>query len=568
LIALVAAFSLEAQEKQRIAVIPFNPINIPKDEAEVVYKDFEASLTATNAYVLIDREEIIQLLGGGESSLFSCTNESCALHIAANVAADRVIRGSLWRGETGYVLKIQIVDVSTKSIVFLEKVSERFLSRMRDSMNLLAHKVAGLVVVKSGNYEIARQFTEVFVDTSPSRADIYVNGIEKGTSPDLISRVPLGRITISARYGNFYGEQTLNVTADTRTVHLECREVYGNLEIQTGHDLDVYLDGRWLGKASDGPFKNLPIGIHKLELKGEGLYWREVVTLRSDRQTVVEAQPEPYGRIEYGIPDGATAEITGEMFREVVVGYGTLPVPVGVYSTAVTGKNYESYQKPSLTVSQEEVVTLQPVLEYTKDYERRLFMEQIEEAERSIQYGYRPSTRDIQELRNLKQAIMGSKHEFPNLLSRVETLIETAERILGIGSVSEPETEQTIAEKERRLNELLAQKQELELRLESSYLARRRRRIAGWTSFGLSMASAGVAGVFYYFANDAYRDYQTAPPSETEEKKKLVKLWDTATIAALGTSGGFLLLSSIFWVARPSANQLNEELDSLESQIE
>ena len=41
---------LEAQERQRIAVIPFNPVNIPKDEAEIIYTDFESIGTRSSGY--------------------------------------------------------------------------------------------------------------------------------------------------------------------------------------------------------------------------------------------------------------------------------------------------------------------------------------------------------------------------------------------------------------------------------------------------------------------------------------------------------------------------------------
>ena len=85
----------------------------------------------------------------------------------------------------------------------------------------------------------------------------------------------------------------------------------------------------------------------------------------------------------------------------------------------------------------------------------------------------------------------------------------------------------------------------------------------------MSTASAGLAGLFYYFGNDAFRDYQSAAtPDEAAEKEKLVQLWDTATLAALGTSGACLIISSIFWISRPSVRQFTEELDSLDREIE
>jgi len=560
--------SLDAQEKQRLAVIPFNPVNVPKDQAEVIYTDFEKALTETNAYVVIGRDDIIKLLGEGQQSLFSCTSDDYAIDIASQLAGRQVVRGRLVQSSEGYTLEIQILDVSEGRVLFKDTVAARFLSDMRDLMVLLAYKVAGLITIRNDNPTIAREFTQLFVETVPSRANIYINGIQKGISPDLIDHVPVGRIKVSAQYGNFYGERTLEVTQNTGEIRIECKEVYGSLAIRADENLDVYLDDRWLGNVASGPFNNLSVGIHTLELKGQGLYWREEVVLQSNRQTVVAAEPEEYGSIEYGFPQGAAAEITGEMLREVVAGYGVLPVPVGTYSAAVTGKNFEPYEELSITVSQNKPVTFQPVLVYTEEYEYELFDEQIREAERSIQYGYRPTSSDIQELRNLKQAITQSKHSFPTLLGRVEVLLERTGTISGIDSLSDGETERDIAEKERKLNRLLTEKQGLELEMESRSLARKRRATGGWIFLGISMTTTGLAGLSYYFANEAYREYQTAPPAEAADKEKLVKLWDTATIAALGTGGVSLLISSIFWISRPSIKRITQELDALNRAIQ
>ena len=187
----------------------------------------------------------------------------------------------------------------------------------------------------------------------------------------------------------------------------------------------------------------------------------------------------------------------------LVTGYGILPLRVGNYSITVTGKNYESYVQPVLAVSQNEAVAFQPTLEYTRDYEYELFNERITEMERSIQYGLRPTNTDIRAMQELKASITQSKHSFPLLLARVEKLIDWARTTIGEGSLVEPESEKDTAAKEQRLKALLAQKQGLELQLATTQLKRKRRTVGGFISFGLSMASAGAAGILYFAANDA-----------------------------------------------------------------
>ncbi len=92
---------------------------------------------------------------------------------------------------------------------------------------------------------------------------------------------------------------------------------------------------------------------------------------------LVLSKAEEFGRIEYGIPEGASAEITGDMFREVVMGYGILSVPTEKHSITVSGKNYENHDQITVSVVRGATVTLLPELQYTKEYEYELFTARI-----------------------------------------------------------------------------------------------------------------------------------------------------------------------------------------------
>ena len=102
----------------------------------------------------------------------------------------------------------------------------------------------------------------------------------------MISRVPLGRIRIEARQGNLYGERVLQVTENIKQVQIELAETYGSPVIKSeDSNVDVYLDSRWLGKIGSGSFRNLSVDIHTLELKGQGLYWRDEVLIPGNQST-------------------------------------------------------------------------------------------------------------------------------------------------------------------------------------------------------------------------------------------------------------------------------------------
>jgi hypothetical protein len=548
--------SICGQEKQRTAVIPFNPINILKADAEVIYTSFETALVQTDTFFVIDSNEIGRSLVEQGYSLFDCTNEQCAVEFGKLLSAGQVILGSLSYFGGSYTLKIKVIDLSNEKTVYLDKVSASSLDQMSEAMELFAFKLAGLTYTENGEHKIARQFCELFIETTPSRADIYINGVKKkGTSPELISRTPLGRIRIEARQGDLYGERDLQVTENIKQVQIKLAETYGSMVIKSeDSNVDVYLDSRWLGKLGSGSFSNLSVGIHTLELKGQGLYWRDEVLIPGNQSAVIEVPLKEYGALDYAIPEGATAEIKGRMFRKVVKGYGTLPVPAGDYSITVTGKNYEQYEDTGIIVPKGANIFLKPALIYSREYEYDLFTGKLEEAEQILNFGYLLTYTDIERFEDLKKEIELPKYSFTDLIPRAESLIERAKEIVGVEPLIESvEEDENIPDKDKRLEGLFMQKQELEIKIENSFLENKTKTIGGWTSLGLGLVSAGLSGLFYYFSNEAYEKYE--------------RFWDTSAYIALGTSGFCLIVSSLLLLTRPSTEHFTAVLETVEKEI-
>ena len=193
---------------------------------------------------------------------------------------------------------------------------------------------------------------------------------------------------------------------------------------------------------------------------------------------------------------------------------------------------------------------------------------------RVIGYGYRLTSGDILKLKELRQAIAQSRHGFPELVSRVESLIERAETIVAAEAVVAAPAAGGAErlEKERKLNELMGQKQQLELQIEGRRLEGKRKISRGWVSFGVGLATGGLAGLFQYLANEAYREYEESywigSWEQAQRKEDEVRLWDISTIAALGASGVCIIISSVLWVSRPPTRELSRELQSITKQIE
>jgi len=436
-------------------------------------------------------------------------------------------------------------------------VDTKSIAKMTDAVNLLAFKLAGLTYYRGEQVEIAKEFGEVFIQTKPSGAEIYVNGSRRGVSPDLVSRVPLGKVKIECRKGNLYGIEEIEITETSSELFVKLSEIYGNLFIKSSEkNVKVYLDDSLLGELESGFFKNIPIGEYSLELFGDGLYWKETVSIRPNESTRVEAYPRAFGIIQYELPEGAVAEIVGNMYREVVGGEGVLPLWAGFYDVNVSGKIYETYAL-NVTIKRGAEFKIRPSLRYNREYESKQFTKLLAESGKIFSEAYRIKQSDIDNLVSLRGKIKESHHSFPELIARAELLIDRAnEKII-------------IQGKRDSLEKLIFRKQELEEKISRINRSRKTRKIVGWASLGAGLVSAGLSGLFWYLSDRAYENYQDASiTTDAVKYRKEVQSWDTFTYVAGGTAGIGVGLSILMWVTAPKPDQYESELNEVNLSID
>lgn len=130
----------------------------------------------------------------------------------------------------------------------------------------------------------------LFIKTEPLGARVIVNGEDKGESPVLLDNMPLYTpLTVEAKKGNMYAKKEVSLKKQELTeVALSLEVLKGSLFIKTEErDVSVYIDGKNLGEIGAGLFKDIPAGSHKVELKGNLLYWKGNAEVLKDRVAVV-----------------------------------------------------------------------------------------------------------------------------------------------------------------------------------------------------------------------------------------------------------------------------------------
>lgn len=312
LVLVVSLFSLAAQDKARVAIIPFEAREVSQSEAQVMTELFETALVKTGVYNIIEQTDIEAIVEAQSYSLSGCVDDACAVEVGKLLSAELIVIGTLSKVGGQYIANAKFVDVALGKNVNADSVSAADIGEMTTSgATLLAYKLAGLTFSEGGTEQIASNFGEIYVGTSPSEADIFVNGMRRGTSPMVIEKIPFGQVVISARLNNLVGEETITInSSNIQEVELGLKIAYGRLFIKSSETaVDVYLNNRRLGPLGGGLFRDIEAGEHTLVLKGNGYFYSEDITVEEEQTLSIDAYPYPVGVFEYKLSSGEQISI-------------------------------------------------------------------------------------------------------------------------------------------------------------------------------------------------------------------------------------------------------------------
>jgi TolB-like protein len=121
---VVAAFHARAQEdKPRIAILPFQAVEVPQSVSVVISTLFETYLVNTKAYTVLsqgDRDRILEVQAG---SIEDYADEDQAIQIGKLLSAEQIIIGTVAALGSKYIINAKIIDVTTSETLGAGSIS-------------------------------------------------------------------------------------------------------------------------------------------------------------------------------------------------------------------------------------------------------------------------------------------------------------------------------------------------------------------------------------------------------------------------------------------------------------
>lgn len=193
-------------------------------------------------------------------------------------------------------------------------------------------------------------FAKLSLSSSPSGADVYINGDYRGKTPLTLNLSP-GNYSVTFRKEG-YREETRYITlgeGESRSIHIDLKPLRATLRLRTDPvGVDVYMDGRYAGTTSEsGLTIVLDPGTYSIRLEKEG-YETDSFTVNlkaGEEKEVFRRLEEKVVFSEVRIetqPSGATVYLNGYYHGETPI---TIYVQTGTYEITIVKPGYRTIVK-------------------------------------------------------------------------------------------------------------------------------------------------------------------------------------------------------------------------------
>ncbi len=185
--------------KPHIAVLNLDAVGVTQEVALTLSDRLRTELAQTNAFVLVERNQMDKILKEQGFELSGCTTDACAIEAGRLLNVQEICVGSVGKIGNLYTVSLRLINVETGQVI--KTVSEDCPCPIEDvltrSMHNAALKLAGLLPAQTTPLT-----GKLAIRSQPAQARIFIDGKDYGQTPDTVS-LPAGKHTLILRKNRF-----------------------------------------------------------------------------------------------------------------------------------------------------------------------------------------------------------------------------------------------------------------------------------------------------------------------------------------------------------------------------
>jgi hypothetical protein len=175
----------QQEDKLRVAILDFtNTGGLSKQETVTLGNRLRSMLVKTNAFVVLERGQMDDILNEQGFQQSGCTTTECAVEMGRLLNVQKMISGTIGKLGQTYTIDLSLIDVETAEIeksFFRDFKGE--IDGLLDIMQLIANQIASIVGGTGLPAEAEGKIVTLEINSDPEDATIFINGNQVGRTP-------------------------------------------------------------------------------------------------------------------------------------------------------------------------------------------------------------------------------------------------------------------------------------------------------------------------------------------------------------------------------------------------
>jgi len=257
-------FAQNDKETNRIAVLDFSTSGgLSGMEAVTLTNRLRSMLVKTNAFVVLERGKMDEILTEQGFQQTGCTTTECAVEVGKMLNVQKMVSGTIGKLGSTWTMDIALIDVQTSHI---EKSFFQDYKGEIDALLTVMESVATQIANIAGKErKVTLEVGKLQVNVKPVKAKIILDNKEVGNSPLLMENVIPGKHIIKVNATGYdTHEQEITISKDKPTVlNINLKKIF-NLSIKsTPSKADIYINDIKLGQT---PFNKKVVEYERMKI--------------------------------------------------------------------------------------------------------------------------------------------------------------------------------------------------------------------------------------------------------------------------------------------------------------
>jgi TolB-like protein len=283
IVILAPAFAQDNNSKTNIAVIDLSSRGgLSQSEIGTLTDRLRSLLVRTNAFNVVDRGKMEEILAEQGFQMTGCTSAECVVEAGQILGVEQMISGSIGKIGRLYTVDIILIDVGTSQIIkSITRDYQGEIEGLVELMQSIANELGGM---QKKQVVTAPETGGLYISSKPNAANIYLDDKQVGKTPLKLEKISPGQHNLKLELQGFvtFNETVAVEKNKIKTISADLKEIFTVSISSTPSEAEVIVNSKNVGKT---PFKSSTAEDTKLEIelrKENYNVWKKSFVIKKD----------------------------------------------------------------------------------------------------------------------------------------------------------------------------------------------------------------------------------------------------------------------------------------------